>query len=207
MGAEEYMAATDEELIARLRAGETEITDYIMDKYKNLVRRKAKAMFLIGGENDDLIQEGMIGLFTAIRDYQPDRESSFYSFADLCISRKMYTAVLASTRQKHIPLNTYVSLYADNTEGNEENNALIETLQSTANRSPEELLIDKENRIALEEQIEKSLSEFELEVLSLYLTGMSYVHIAKVLNKDEKSTDNAMQRIKAKVKKILEKKQ
>lgn len=207
MSGTEYSAVSDEELITRLRTGEVQITDYIMEKYKNLVRKKAKAMFLIGGENDDLIQEGMIGLFKAIQDYQPDRESSFYSFADLCISRKMYTAVQASKRQKHIPLNTYVSLYANNLEENEENGALIETLQSTVNRSPEELVIDKENMESLEEQIEKDLSEFEQEVLTLFLTGMSYTHIAKVLNKDEKSTDNALQRIKAKVKRILEKQQ
>lgn len=207
MSGTEYSAVSDEELITRLRTGEVQITDYIMEKYKNLVRKKAKAMFLIGGENDDLIQEGMIGLFKAIQDYQPDRESSFYSFADLCISRKMYTAVQASKRQKHIPLNTYVSLYANNLEENEENGALIETLQSTVNRSPEELVIDKENMESLEEQIEKELSEFEQEVLTLFLTGMSYTHIAKVLNKDEKSTDNALQRIKAKVKRILEKQQ
>lgn len=207
MSGTEYSVVSDEELITRLRTGEVQITDYIMEKYKNLVRKKAKAMFLIGGENDDLIQEGMIGLFKAIQDYQPDRESSFYSFADLCISRKMYTAVQASKRQKHIPLNTYVSLYANNLEENEENGALIETLQSTVNRSPEELVIDKENMESLEEQIEKDLSEFEQEVLTLFLTGMSYTHIAKVLNKDEKSTDNALQRIKAKVKRILEKQQ
>lgn len=203
MSVKEYSTASDEELIARLRTGETQITDFIMEKYKNLVKKKAKAMYLIGGDNDDLIQEGMIGLFKAIRDYQSDRESSFYNFADLCIARKMYTAVQASRRQKHIPLNTYVSLYADDKESKDGNGGLIETIQSTINRSPEELMIDKENMNALEEQIDKSLSDFEKEVLTLYLTGISYTHIAEVLNKEEKSVDNALQRIKAKVKKIL----
>ncbi len=199
----DYTAVSDEELIARLRKGETQITDFIMEKYKNLVRKKAKAMFLIGGDNDDLIQEGMIGLFKAIRDYQPNKDSSFYSFANLCISRKMYTAVQASKRQKHIPLNTYVSLYSDGMSDNGEYGALIDTYPSKVNKSPEELFIDKETINALEEQIEKSLSEFEKQVLDLYLAGLSYAQMAKLLNKDEKSTDNAIQRIKTKIKKIM----
>ena len=116
---EVYEKMTDEQLLAALRKGESEITDFIMEKYKYLVRKKAKAMFLLGGENDDLIQEGMIGLFKAVRDYDPELETSFASFAELCISRQMYSAIEASKRKKHIPLNSYVSLYEEGDESEE----------------------------------------------------------------------------------------
>ena len=177
-----------------------------MDKYKNLVRSKAKAMFILGADNDDLIQEGMIGLFKAVRDYDSGRDASFFTFADLCISRQMYTAVQASRRQKHAPLNTYVSLYSSYTaeNGNPEDATLLNALVSEAELNPEELLIDKENVANLEQMIEKELSAFEKEVLDLYVTGMSYVQIAKVLGKDEKSTDNALQRLKGKLKKVIQ---
>ena len=136
---------TDEQLIELLREGKTEITDYLMEKYKDMVRKQARAMYLWGGENDDLIQEGMIGLFKAVRDYDCGRDASFYTFADLCISRQMYTAVQASKRLKHSPLNSYVSLYERSSEGtdNEEKN-LIEALAARTQMSPEELFLDKE---------------------------------------------------------------
>lgn len=202
----QYNELKDEELIVRLREGESAITDFIMDKYKNLVRSKAKAMFILGADNDDLIQEGMIGLFKAVRDYDSGRDASFFTFADLCISRQMYTAVQASRRQKHAPLNTYVSLYSSYTaeNGNPEDATLLNALVSEAELNPEELLIDKENVANLEQMIEKKLSAFEKEVLDLYVTGMSYVQIAKVLGKDEKSTDNALQRLKGKLKKVIQ---
>ncbi|MDD3205171.1 MAG: RNA polymerase sporulation sigma factor SigH [Lachnospiraceae bacterium] len=202
----QYNELKDEELIVRLREGESAITDFIMDKYKNLVRSKAKAMFILGADNDDLIQEGMIGLFKAVRDYDSGRDASFFTFADLCISRQMYTAVQASRRQKHAPLNTYVSLYSSYTaeNGNPEDATLLNALVSEAELNPEELLIDKENVANLEQMIEKELSAFEKEVLDLYVTGMSYVQIAKVLGKDEKSTDNALQRLKGKLKKVIQ---
>lgn len=203
----DYENYSDEELILMLRDGETAITDYIMDKYKNLVRSKAKAMFILGGDNDDLIQEGMIGLFKAIRDYDFGRDASFFTFADLCILRQIYTAVQASGRKKHAPLNSYVSIYGTgDTNGENENNSeaeLVNVIASAIDRNPEEMLIDKENLAVLESRIDKELSSFEKEVLDLHLTGMSYVEIAKVLGRDEKSTDNAMQRIKAKLKKLL----
>ncbi len=199
----DYAQTADEELIVRLREGESPITDFIMDKYKNLVRSKAKAMFILGADNEDLIQEGMIGLFKAIRDYDSGRDASFYTFADLCISRQMYTAVQAAGRQKHTPLNTYVSLYGSMTDGDDADAPLVEALQSAVDRSPEELFFDKENVNALEQKIDNTLSSFEKQVLDLYITGMSYVQIAKVLGKDEKSTDNALQRIKGKIKKVI----
>ena len=200
----DYSVYTDEELILRLRDGETAITDYIMEKYKNLVRSKAKSMFILGADSEDLIQEGMIGLFKAIRDYDSGRDASFATFADLCVSRQMYTAVQASRRQKHTPLNTYISLYRGNKElGENEESELINSLVSKVEINPEDLLIDKENVENLAKRIEKELSPFENQVLDLYLTGMSYSQIARVLGKDEKSTDNALSRIKGKVKKIL----
>lgn len=201
---QEYCQASDEELIDRLRGGEARITDYIMDKYKNLVRSKAKSMYILGGDNEDLIQEGMIGLFKAIRDYDCGRDASFYTFADLCISRQMYTAVQASNRQKHWPLNTYVSL-SGNGHSREENEELelAESLSPDQDQNPETLFIDRERVEYLESQIDRELSSFEKQVLDLYLTGMSYGQIAKVLGREEKSTDNALQRLKAKIKRML----
>ena len=200
----EYGNCSDEELILRLRDGEEAITDYIMDKYKNMVRSKAKSMYILGGDSEDLIQEGMIGLFKAVRDYDCGRDASFYTFADLCISRQMYTAVQASKRLKHSPLNSYVSLYERSSEGtdNEEKN-LIEALAARTQMSPEELFLDKERVEDLERAIETELSSFEKQVLDLYLTGMSYTQIAKVLGRDEKSTDNALQRLKSKIRKLV----
>lgn len=201
---DEYRNFSDEELLIRLRDGETEITDFIMNKYKNLVRSKAKSMYILGADSDDLIQEGMIGLFKAVRDYDSGRDASFFTFADLCISRQMYTAVQASRRQKHIPLNTYISLYATVQENKDDEEAsLVNILAKKTELSPEELIIDKENVVQLEKLIEKELSVFEKQVLDLYMTGMKYTQIAKVLGRDEKSTDNALQRVKVKLKKAL----
>ena len=203
---EEYQQYSDEELMMHLRDGEDGIIDFIMNKYKNLVRSKAKSMYILGADGDDLIQEGMIGLFKAIRDFDSGRDASFFTFADLCISRQMYTAVQASRRKKHIPLNTYISLYATaskDDDRNEEDMALVNILALKSDQSPEEMVIDKENVEQLEKTIEKELSGLEKQVLDLYLTGMSYTQIAKVLGRDEKSTDNALQRIKNKLKKAL----
>jgi len=202
-----YEQFTDEELIVRLRDGEEEITDYILNKYKNLVKSKAKSMFILGADNDDLIQEGMIGLMKAIRGYDSGRDASFVTFADLCISRQMFTAIQAAGRQKHAPLNTYISLYIGSAEkGEGEEWELIHSLTSPSDKNPEELLIEDENLERLEKLIDKELSEFEKQVLDLFLTGMTYTQIAKVLGKDEKSTDNALQRIKAKIRKQISKK-
>lgn len=202
-GYEEY---SDEELILRLRDGDTRVTDYIMEKYKGLVRKKAKSMYLLGADSEDLIQEGMIGLFKAVRDYDPGRDASFYTFADLCVSRQMYTAVQASGRKKHAPLNQYISLSGQGEEraDREEGGTAFE-LPDAWEKSPEELFIDRENVELLERTIEKELSGFEKQVLDLYRTGMGYVQIAKVLGRDEKSTDNALQRIKGKLRRALEK--
>ncbi len=203
-----YAAIPDEELIDRLRDGEAQITDYIMNKYKNLVRKKAKSMYILGADNDDLIQEGMIGLFKAVRDYDAGRDASFYTFADLCISRQMYKAVQASRREKHAPLNTYISLYADMTEAESDGGSmeLLSTIASAVETNPEQLIIDRENVADIEAMIDKELSSFEKQVLDLYMTGMSYSQIARVLSKDEKSTDNALQRLKSKLRKAVNRK-
>ena len=207
----EYGSCSDEELILRLRDGEEAITDYIMDKYKNMVRSKAKSMYILGADREDLIQEGMIGLFKAVRDYDTGRDASFFTFADLCVSRQIYTAIQAAGRQKHMPLNTYVSLYADGADGEdglrEAERGLLESTASRLEQNPEELLIDRENVKRLEEVMEKELSSFEKQVLDLYLTGMKYSQIARVLGKDDKSTDNALQRIKAKLKRAISSKE
>ena len=205
--AKKYQNETDEMLIERLRDGERDITDYIMNKYKNLVRNKAKSMYILGADTEDLIQEGMIGLFKAIRDYDAGRDASFFTFAELCISRQMYTAVQASNRKKHMPLNSYISLYGavEREDGIKENEEFINFLAFETQKDPEQLLIDKENVLLLERKIEEELSAFEKQVLDLYLTGMTYTQIARVLGRDEKSTDNALQRLKAKIRKVIAK--
>ncbi len=200
----QYQEQSDEELIVRLRDGEQEISDYLCQKYKNMVRSKAKSMYILGGDNEDLIQEGMIGLFKAMRDYDIGRDASFSTFADLCISRQMYTAVNASQRQKHIPLNNYVSFFSEgkDMEQNPEL-AFLGELTNQMGRNPEEQFIDKERVAYLQEAIQNELSPFEKQVLDLYLTKMSTPEIARVLGRDGKSTDNALQRLKGKIKKLL----
>ena len=199
-----YGNTTDEELIDRIRQGESQITVYIMEKYKNLVRKKAKSMYILGADNDDLIQEGMIGLFKAVRDYDAGRDASFYTFADLCVSRQMYNAVQASRREKHAPLNSYISLYEDMAETEEDGAMeLVNVIASNIETNPEQIFIDKENVAQIEAIIEKELSSFEKQVLDLYITGMAYSQIAKVLGRDEKSTDNALQRLKTKLRRAV----
>lgn len=197
-----YEKKTDEQLIQDLRDGDNGVTDFVMDKYKFLVRKKARAMFLLGGENEDLIQEGMIGLFKAIRDYNPEQGASFYSFADLCVSRQMYTAIEASRRKKHIPLNSYVSLYEEEESQEEKKAPLIDTIQADAQSNPETLLLSKEYADAFEEKLTESLSTLENRVLYLHLLGTDYKTIAQLLEKSPKTVDNALQRIKAKAEKI-----
>ena len=188
---------TDEQLIELLREGKTEITDYLMEKYKDMVRKQARAMYLWGGENDDLIQEGMIGLFKAVQDYDPKEGASFSSFAGLCVSRQMYTAIKASQRKKHAPLNSYVSL--DEEPDNDGQIPLTEVLQSLTNGNPEDMVIDQENVEAFQKKIEKCLSKMEKEVLALTLQGLDYHQVAQIMDKSPKSIDTALRRIKGKL--------
>ena len=182
---EKYKGLSDDELMDRLKGVEVDIMEYLLDKYKPLVKKQARTMYLIGGEKDDLIQEGMIGLFKAIRGYRAGEESSFYTFAELCITRQMYTAVQASNRMKHAPLNSYISL-------DEEPEILSEP-------NPEDLVIDQENLENRYDQIDKRLSSMEKLVLELYLEGKTYGQIAAIIGKNEKAVDNSIQRLKKKL--------
>ncbi|MCQ2507755.1 MAG: RNA polymerase sporulation sigma factor SigH [Dorea sp.] len=195
-----YKHMSDEQLIRKLREGESPVTDFLMEKYKNLVRKEANAMFLLGGETDDLIQEGMIGLFKAIHDYNLEKDTSFFSFASLCIRRQMYSAIEASQRKKHAPLNSYVSIYDENSEAP----AILDTIQAESLSNPEELLLSREYTESLEAKLEESLSSLEKKVLYLHLMGTNYRKIAELIDKSPKTVDNALQRIKAKTQKILE---
>ncbi|MCF2641770.1 MAG: RNA polymerase sporulation sigma factor SigH [Lachnospiraceae bacterium] len=194
-----YENYSDEELIFALREkNETEIMDYLLNKYKNLVKKKAKVLFLIGGDTDDLIQEGMIGLFKAIRDYDKEKDSSFFHFAQICISRQMYTAMEASNRKKHAPLNSYISLSAS--EENESGENLPELLEELSGTNPEQIVINKEELEQMRKKADSVLSPMEKEVLAYYLQGMNYTKIAEVMQKSAKSIDNALQRIRNKLK-------
>ena len=199
MKKEKYESLTDEELITLFRDGDQEAMEMLLNKYKEMVLRKAKSMYILGGDSDDLIQEGMLGLFKAVRDYDSGRDASFRTFAQLCVTRQLYTAVKASSRKKHLPLNTAISLSRPVREDGEEDEDFVDCLEADASSNPEVYLIGQEEMERLEEKIEKELSPFEKQVLELHLTGMGYVEIAHVLNRDEKSTDNALQRIRTKL--------
>ncbi|GAA0805628.1 RNA polymerase sporulation sigma factor SigH [Faecalicatena orotica] len=200
-----YDAIPDEQLIAEFNNGESEIMDYIMMKYKSMVRKKARAMYLIGGENEDLIQEGMIGLIKAVRDYDISQRSSFASFAELCVSRQMYTAIEASKRKKHIPLNSYVSLYEEGESTDEEKKLpLIDTIEPEIENNPEALYFGKEFTEAFVDELKQNLSALENHVLYLHLLGTDYKTIAELLGKSPKAIDNALQRIRNKAGKLLE---
>jgi len=196
-----YDRMTDEQLLCDYKNGNQEIMDYLMVKYKSMVRKKARAMYLLGGENEDLIQEGMIGLFKAVQDYDVDQEASFFSFARLCVTRQLYSAIEASNRKKHSPLNSYISLY----EREDGEGSLIDMMESEHETNPEELLVSQEHAKSLEERLEKDLSELERRVLYLHLMGTDYKTIAKLLDRSPKTIDNALQRIKGKMQRILEK--
>lgn len=198
---DKYRDMTDEQLIESLHAGNNDIMDYILEKYKNLVKKRAKDMYLIGGESEDLIQEGMIGLFKAVQDYRLDRQTSFFAFADLCISRQIYTAIRASNRKKHMPLNTYISLYTSSSLETLdcEERPLIEQLHSLYADSPEAMLIDRENVDDIRQRLFRDLSKFEREVMLLFLAGHDYQQIAELVDKPVKSVDNALQRARGKI--------
>ena len=199
-----YDRMTDEQLLCDYKNGNQEIMDYLMVKYKSMVRKKARAMYLLGGENEDLIQEGMIGLIKVVRDFDVTQKTSFSSFAELCVSRQMYSAIEASNRKKHLPLNSYVSLYEDSEEvGEGRSLPLIDTIESSKENDPEVLYFGKEYTEAFAEQLKELLSPLENHVLYLHLMGTDYRTIAELLGKSPKSVDNALQRIKTKAQKIL----
>ena len=199
-----YNRIPDEKLLEMYRDGDMGVLDYIMEKYKDLVKKKARAMFLIGGETEDLIQEGMIGLMKAVRDYEPEKEASFLSFAELCISRQMYTAIEASLRKKHVPLNSYISLYDEGNESEGDTHPpLIDTIEPVQENNPEAIYFAKEFSEVFIENLKQNLSDLENRVLYLHLMGTEYKKIAELLDKQPKTIDNALQRIRSKAEKLL----
>ena len=200
----EFENLTDEDVILRIKSDEGRAAlDYLINKYRNFVRAKARSYFLIGADREDIIQEGMIGLYKAIRDFRNDKLSSFRAFAELCVTRQIITAIKTATRQKHIPLNSYVSLnkpiYDEDSE-----RTLLDVLSGACIADPEELVISREEFIDIEAKMEEILSDLEWRVLMSYLDGKSYQEIASDLHRRVKSIDNALQRVKRKLEKYME---
>ncbi|MFC0297842.1 RNA polymerase sporulation sigma factor SigH [Geobacillus jurassicus] len=199
----DYHQLDDEQLVALVHEGDGEALDFLIHKYQNFVRAKARSYFLVGADREDIVQEGMIGLYKAVRDFKGDKLSSFKAFAELCITRQMITAIKTATRQKHIPLNSYVSLdkpiYDD-----ESDRTLMDVLSGTQVTDPEQLIVNREEVDDIELKMAELLSDLERKVLALYLDGRSYQEISEELNRHVKSIDNALQRVKRKLEKYLE---
>lgn len=198
-----YSEMTDEEIVQLCHNGDSLSEEYLLNKYKNFVRSKARSYFLIGADHEDIVQEGMIGLYKAIRDYRPDKLSSFRAFAELCITRQIITAIKTATRQKHIPLNNYVSLNKPLYD-EESDRTLLDVIIEGRTSDPEEMIINMENVGNIRAKIGEVLSGLEQEVLNAYLDGKSYQEIAETLGRHVKSIDNALQRVKRKLEKYLE---
>lgn len=197
---------TDEEIaILAQQDGEGAALEFLLNKYKNFVRTKARSYFLIGADHEDIVQEGMIGLYKAIRDFREDRLSSFRAFAELCVTRQIITAIKTATRQKHIPLNSYISLNRPIYE-EDSDRTLLDVITEEVPSNPEEMLIDREDLSVIEGRIGQMLSDLEKEVLVRYIEGKSYVQISEEMNRHVKSVDNALQRIKRKLQKFLDEK-
>lgn len=198
-----YVEMADVELVELAQSGDNGATDALVERYKNFVRGKSRTYFLIGADKEDIIQEGMIGLFKAVRDFDINKQAQFRSFAELCVTRQIITAIKSATRQKHIPLNTYVSLsrpvYEDESE-----KTLLDLISMEYIMDPEQIFINQESLGITENRINESLSSFERSVLELYINGKTYHEIAEILSKEPKSIDNAIQRIKRKIAKQLE---
>lgn len=190
---------TDEKLITLIHDGNQDATEYLLKKYSPLVKKSIRTLYLIGADTEDLSQEGMIGLFKAIQNYQENNTASFYTFAKLCIDRQIYSAIKASNRKKHSPLNSYISFYS---RINEDEDELINNLEAGNDSNPEHIVLDRENTSHIETLLDNNLSKMEKEVLPLYLEGQSYSDIATILKKPVKSIDNTVQRIRDKVKKL-----
>ena len=200
---EDYAHMTDEEVVHLCQQGDSLAQEYVFNKYKNFVRSKARSYFLIGADHEDIVQEGMIGLYKAFRDYRPDKLSSFRAFAELCITRQIITAIKTATRQKHIPLNSYVSLNKPLYD-EESDRTLLDVIIEGRASNPEELIIGQEDLSSIHAKIDEVLSSLEQEVLRSYLDGKSYQEIADNLGRHVKSIDNALQRVKRKLEKYLE---
>jgi len=198
-----YAEIPDEEVVRYAQQGEQFAVEFLIDKYKNFVKAKARSYFLIGADREDIIQEGMIGLFKAIRDYKDDKLTTFRAFAELCITRQIITAIKTATRQKHIPLNSYVSLNKP-VYDEESDRTLIDILSTSKITNPEEIFISREEFMYIEKKMGEILSSLEWRVLTAYLEGKSYQEIAEELKRHVKSIDNALQRVKRKLEKYLE---
>jgi len=193
-----YDMMADEKLIDISRNGDSQATDYLIEKYKNSVRAKARMLYLLDGDNDDLVQEGMIGIFKAIRDYDAQKDASFKTFVNICIDRQMYDAVRKSNRKKNLPLNSYIPFGYSRSEENENSGYDIDRMALGKSNNPEDIMIERENTDRIFEGLNENLSSFEKEVLRLYIEGLNYTEIAETMEKTPKSIDNALQRVKAK---------
>ena len=199
----EYESRSDEDIVEAVREGDSDALEFLINKYKNFVRAKARSYFLIGADREDIVQEGMIGLYKSIRDFKGDKLASFKAFAELCITRQIITAIKTATRQKHIPLNSYISL--DKPIYDEDSDrTLMDVLCGSRVSDPEELIINQEEFVGLEDKMAEILSDLERQVLMLYLDGRSYQEIAVDLDRHVKSIDNALQRVKRKLERYLE---
>jgi len=199
-----YEELVDEQIVEFARLGDRTAEEHLINKYKNFVRAKARSYFLIGADREDIIQEGMIGLYKAIRDFKSDKLASFRAFAELCITRQIITAIKTATRQKHIPLNSYVSLNKPIYD-EESDRTLLDVLSGNKVTDPEELVISREEFVDIEVKMGEFLSDLEREVLNAYLDGKSYQEIAVDLKRHVKSIDNALQRVKRKLERYIEK--
>ncbi|MBM7869583.1 RNA polymerase sporulation-specific sigma factor [Clostridium pascui] len=197
-----YKEMLDEEIVSQAKAGDSRAQEYLINKYENFVKSKAKSYFLIGADKEDIYQEGMIGLYKAIRDFKSDKLSSFKAFAELCVTRQIITAIKTATRQKHIPLNTYISLNKPIYD-EESDRTLMDILSEAKVADPEELIISREEINHIQTEIGEVLSDLEMEVLMSYIDGKSYQEIACDLDRHAKSIDNALQRVKRKLEKCL----
>src|SRR5690554_633091 len=201
-----YENLSDEEIVQLARDTDDYAQEHLINKYKNFVRAKARSYFLIGADREDIIQEGMIGLYKAIRDFRPDKLASFRAFAELCITRQIITAIKTATRQKHIPLNSYVSLNKPIYD-EESDRTLMDVISGNKVTDPEELVISREEYVDIENKMGEFLSDLEWRVLVSYLDGRSYQEIAQDLHRHVKSIDNALQRVKRKLERYLEKRE
>ena len=205
MYTQDYDSMTDEQVVRLAQGTDSQALEYLLNKYKNFVRTKARSYFLIGADHEDIVQEGMIGLYKAIRDFKEEKLSSFRAFAELCITRQIITAIKTATRQKHIPLNSYISLNKPIYE-EDSDRTLLDVMTDEGMTNPEEMLIDREDLSVIEGRIGQMLSELEKQVLVRYMDGKSYVQIAGEMNRHVKSIDNALQRIKRKLSRYLDRK-
>lgn len=201
--AKKYNELEDEVVVEAVHNGDSEALDFLIKKYRNFVRAKARSYFLIGADKEDIVQEGMIGLYKAVRDFKEDKLTSFKAFAELCITRQIITAIKTATRQKHIPLNSYVSL--DKPIFDEESDrTLMDVITGAKIMDPEELIIHREEYIQIEIKMDELLSDLERKVLALYLDGQTYQEISEELNRHVKSIDNALQRVKRKLERYID---